>query len=55
VGQDTRRVLTELLGLSAQEIERLEREAVIACDRNRGQTPFTKVRNDAAGDAARTG
>jgi crotonobetainyl-CoA:carnitine CoA-transferase CaiB-like acyl-CoA transferase len=55
VGQDTRRVLTELLGLAAQEIERLEREAVIACDRNRGQTPFTKVRNDAAGDAARTG
>jgi crotonobetainyl-CoA:carnitine CoA-transferase CaiB-like acyl-CoA transferase len=55
VGQDTRRVLTELLGLSAQEIERLEREAVIACDRNRGQTPFTKARNDAAGDAARTG
>ena len=55
VGQDTRRVLTELLGLPAQEIERLEREAVIACDRNRGQTPFTKARNDAAGDAARTG
>jgi crotonobetainyl-CoA:carnitine CoA-transferase CaiB-like acyl-CoA transferase len=55
VGQDTRRVLTELLGLSAQEIERLEREAVIACDRNRGQTTISKARNDAAGDAARTG
>jgi crotonobetainyl-CoA:carnitine CoA-transferase CaiB-like acyl-CoA transferase len=55
VGQDTRRVLAELLGLPAQEIDRLEREAVIACDRNRGQTTFSEARNDAAGDAARTG
>jgi crotonobetainyl-CoA:carnitine CoA-transferase CaiB-like acyl-CoA transferase len=55
VGQDTRRVLTELLGLPAPEIERLERAGVIACDRNRGQAPLTEARNDAAGDAARTG
>ena len=33
VGQDTRRVLTELAGLSAKEIAQLEARHVIACDR----------------------
>jgi len=34
VGQDTRRVLTELAGLSAAEIARLETQRVIACDKS---------------------
>jgi crotonobetainyl-CoA:carnitine CoA-transferase CaiB-like acyl-CoA transferase len=32
VGQDTRKVLTELAGLSAAEIDALEAEKVITCD-----------------------
>jgi crotonobetainyl-CoA:carnitine CoA-transferase CaiB-like acyl-CoA transferase len=34
IGQDTRRVLTELAGLSADEIVQLEAQRVIACDRS---------------------
>ena len=34
IGQDTRRVLTELAGLSAEEIAQLEAQRVIACDRS---------------------
>ncbi len=33
IGQDTRRVLTELAGLSATDIAQLEAQGVIACDR----------------------
>ncbi len=33
VGQDTRRVLSELVGLEEAQIERLERAGVVACDR----------------------
>jgi formyl-CoA transferase len=33
VGQDTRRVLTELLGMGEDEIARLEAAGAIACDR----------------------
>ena len=32
IGQDTRRVLTELTGLSATEIDQLEAERIITCD-----------------------
>ena len=32
IGQDTRRVLTELAGLSTEEIAQLEAQHVIACD-----------------------
>ncbi|OGA45758.1 MAG: hypothetical protein A3F74_08380 [Betaproteobacteria bacterium RIFCSPLOWO2_12_FULL_62_58] len=35
IGQDTRRVLAELAGLSADEIARLERAGVICCDKGR--------------------
>ncbi|MDP2708128.1 MAG: CoA transferase, partial [Burkholderiales bacterium] len=34
IGQDTRRVLTELAGLSADEIAQLETQRVIACDQS---------------------
>jgi len=33
IGQDTRRVLTELLGLTPAELQRLEGAGVVACDR----------------------
>ncbi|HUJ01729.1 MAG TPA: CaiB/BaiF CoA-transferase family protein [Usitatibacter sp.] len=37
IGQDTRRVLSELLGLDDAEIGRLERAGVVACDRRSGE------------------
>ena len=37
-GQDTRRVLTELAGLSAADIAQLQAEHVIACDENPGSS-----------------
>ena len=36
IGQDTRRVLRELAGLSAEEISRLEAERIIVCDQHGG-------------------
>jgi crotonobetainyl-CoA:carnitine CoA-transferase CaiB-like acyl-CoA transferase len=50
VGQDTRRVLAEVAGCSAEEIDRLERSGVIHADEHRGDGE-TDVVNERAGAA----
>ena len=49
VGQDTRRVLVELLGMAQEEVDRLEAAGVIAC--GRGGDDRGEAVNERAGAA----